>query len=72
MSAGVTHCANEGGELVAVPAEVVKFRPTVCGILIDNQRVQRVILECHGPPALWRRNRTKRPGDDDFSSSLWN
>lgn len=51
MTAGVTYCVNEEGELVSVPAEDVAFRPAVYGILIDNQRV---LLERHGQRALWR------------------
>ena len=51
MSGGVTYCVDEEGELIAVPAEQVPFRPAVYGILIDNGRV---ILERRGPKNLWR------------------
>lgn len=55
MSAGVTYCVDDEGELIAVPAEQVTFRPAVYGILIDNGRV---VLERQGPKNLWR-----PPGD---------
>ncbi len=51
MSGGVTYCVDEEGELTAVPAEQVTFRPAVYGILIDNGRV---VLERRGPKNLWR------------------
>lgn len=51
MSAGVTYCVDEEGELVAVPAEQVTFRPAVYGILIDSGRVA---LESRGKRHLWQ------------------
>lgn len=51
MSTGVTYCVDEEGDVVAVPAGEVTFRPAVYGILLDNQRV---ILERQEQNGLWR------------------
>lgn len=51
MSAGITYCVDDEGELIAVPEGEVIFRPAVYGILIDSQRV---ILERQGQKELWR------------------